>query len=170
MKKFYLTLFYVFCILFLNYEISSSDIYKWVDKNGETHFTNVPNHDGYKRIIKTRGDFLLKDSKNKFSQIEINGLPSDKKEGRMGAKRISGALRFGCISKDTFSKNFQYLLQGNRDAFTQSLAEDIYFGTCTQLNNGETVYLVDTELFSGLVKVRRPNDFKEYWTITEAVK
>lgn len=37
---------------------AEADIYKWVDRNGVTHFTNVPNHQGYRLIIRSRGDLL----------------------------------------------------------------------------------------------------------------
>ena len=36
--------------------------------------------------------------------------------------------------------------------------------------NGEVVYIADTAIFSGLVKVRRRGDTNEYWTNLEAVK
>jgi len=31
-----------------------ADVYKYVDKNGHTHFTDEPKHKGYKRIIRTK--------------------------------------------------------------------------------------------------------------------
>jgi hypothetical protein len=36
--------------------------------------------------------------------------------------------------------------------------------------NGEVVYITDTAIFSGIIKVRRKGETKEYWTNTEAVK
>ncbi len=35
-----------------------ADIYKWVDPNGVVHFTNVPNHKGYRLIIRSRAELL----------------------------------------------------------------------------------------------------------------
>jgi len=37
---------------------AAADIYKWVDRNGVTHFTNVPNHRGYRLIIRSRGELV----------------------------------------------------------------------------------------------------------------
>jgi hypothetical protein len=36
--------------------------------------------------------------------------------------------------------------------------------------NGEVVYIADTAIFSGGVKVRRKGETQEYWTNLEAIK
>ncbi|MCX8044956.1 MAG: lytic transglycosylase domain-containing protein [Desulfobacterota bacterium] len=35
-----------------------ADIYKWVDPNGVIHFTNVPNHKGYRLIIRSKPELI----------------------------------------------------------------------------------------------------------------
>ncbi len=35
-----------------------ADIYKWVDPRGVIHFTNVPNHKGYRLIIRSRSELI----------------------------------------------------------------------------------------------------------------
>jgi soluble lytic murein transglycosylase-like protein len=48
-------------ILLCLFAVSSrayADIYKWVDANGVIHFTNVPNHQGYRLIIRSRNDLI----------------------------------------------------------------------------------------------------------------
>jgi len=42
-------------------------------------------------------------------------------------------------------------------------------GTRTLFQNGETVYLTDTGIFSGVVKVRKRGETTEYWTNMEAI-
>lgn len=37
---------------------ADADIYKWIDRNGVTHFTNVPNHQGYRLILRSRGELI----------------------------------------------------------------------------------------------------------------
>jgi len=37
---------------------ADADIYKWIDRNGVTHFTNVPNHQGYRLIIRSRSELI----------------------------------------------------------------------------------------------------------------
>jgi soluble lytic murein transglycosylase-like protein len=37
---------------------ADADIYKWIDRNGVTHFTNVPNHTGYRLIIRSRTELI----------------------------------------------------------------------------------------------------------------
>jgi len=38
--------------------LCGADIYKWTDKNGVTHFTNVPNNKNYRLIIRSRSEIL----------------------------------------------------------------------------------------------------------------
>jgi hypothetical protein len=83
---------------------------------------------------------------------------------------ISGDKWFGCTSQEYFEKLVGYAVDGDNDAFINALAAGIYIGTCTLFEDGEAVYIEDTKIFSGLVKVRRPGETIEYWTNYEAVK
>lgn len=38
--------------------MARADIYKWVDRNGITHFTNVPNHKNYRLILRSSRDLI----------------------------------------------------------------------------------------------------------------
>ena len=62
-----------------------------------------------------------------------------------------------------------YAVQGDNKAFSGGLAAGVINGTCTMFNAGETVYVTDTAIFSGLVEVRRKGESQEYWTNLEAV-
>jgi hypothetical protein len=56
------------------------------------------------------------------------------------------------------------------DVFRQGLAAGLVAGTCTRFKPGETVYIADTAMFSGLVKIRRKGEMTEYWTNFEAIR
>ena len=46
--------FFLVClVLFVLPFLADADIYKYVDKHGRVHLTDRPNHDGYKRLVKT---------------------------------------------------------------------------------------------------------------------
>ena len=85
-------------------------------------------------------------------------------------KQIAGDHRFGCSDRDYFDKLVGYAVQKDNDAFSQGLAAGILAGTCTMFKVGESVYITDTAIFSGLVEVRRKGETQEYWTNLEAVR
>jgi len=86
------------------------------------------------------------------------------------SKRISGNSYFGCVDRQYFDKIIRYLVQKDRQAFYGGLADGISSGTCTMFIAGEEVFIADTAIFSGLVKVRRRGEIVEYWTNIEAVR
>ncbi|NQV19392.1 MAG: zinc-ribbon domain-containing protein [Armatimonadetes bacterium] len=84
-------------------------------------------------------------------------------------KRIAGDNWFGCIDRKYFEKLVDYTVQKDKQAFKQALAIGILAGTCTFFKDSELVYITDTAIFSGLVKVRRKGELQEFWTNLEAV-
>lgn len=89
---------------------------------------------------------------------------------RAQEQTISSDNYFGCTSKDYFEKIASYAADKDLEAFKKALLAGLLDGTCTMFKRGETVYLEDTSIFSGLVKVRRRGETLEYWTAMEAVK
>lgn len=85
-------------------------------------------------------------------------------------KRISGDHWFGCTDREYFDKLVGYAVQKDNKAFKKALAAGLVLGTCTIFKNGEVVYITDTAISSGLVKVRRKGETQEYWTNIEAVE
>ncbi len=85
-------------------------------------------------------------------------------------KRISSDSYFGCTNRDYFEKLISYAVQKDMEAFKQGLAAGMLAGQCTMFKAGEEVFITDTAIFSGLVKVRRRGSVAEYWTNIEAVK
>lgn len=86
------------------------------------------------------------------------------------ARRIADHHYFGCQSEDFFGKLISYIVDGDREAFRDALAAAVLLGECTLFEKGETVYVVDTRIFSGRVKVRRRGETLEYWSVSEAVR
>ena len=63
----------------------------------------------------------------------------------------------------------RYAVQGDREAWSRALAEGALSGECILFKADEPVFVTDTALFSGLVKVRRKGKRTEYWTDFESV-
>ncbi len=75
----------------------------------------------------------------------------------------------GCTDKKYFKRLISYAAQHDDAAFQKALYIGVAAGICTVFKPGEAVYVSDTSLFSGLVKLRRPGEVKEYWTVMEAI-
>lgn len=86
-----------------------------------------------------------------------------------GARRIDGENKFGCRSRDYFSKLGRYAAQNDREAWSRALEEGALSGECILFEADEPVFVTDTALFSGLVKVRRKGKLTEFWTDFETV-
>jgi len=86
------------------------------------------------------------------------------------SRRVADDHRFGCKSEDYMHKLIGYAVDKDLEAFKQGLATGLLLGECTLFKKGEEVFVVDTKIFSGLVKVRRKGKIEEYWTNTETLK
>jgi hypothetical protein len=86
------------------------------------------------------------------------------------SKRISSDNACGCMNRDYYTKLLDYSVQNDLEAFKKGLVAGILAGQCTMFKTGEEVFIADTAIFSGLVKVRRQGSIEEYWTTIEAVK
>jgi hypothetical protein len=84
-------------------------------------------------------------------------------------KQITGDHRFGCSDREYFEKLVGYAVQKDNEAFSRGLASGILAGACTLFKSGESIYITDTAIFSGLVEVRPKGQVREYWTNLEAV-
>jgi len=87
-----------------------------------------------------------------------------------GARAIAGGHWVGCIDRDYHSKMNMYLVQDDLEAFKVALAARIAAGICTRFVAKERVFIADTAIFSGLVKLRREGDILEYWTNLESLE
>ena len=85
------------------------------------------------------------------------------------AYHITGNNWYGCNSKEYFKKLVGYSADNDRQAFEDALIEGMLYGDCTIFDYNEQVFLLKSELFSGMVKIRRQGETQEYWTYMEAV-
>lgn len=88
---------------------------------------------------------------------------------RAQSKQISGGARFGCASQEYLDKLVGYIVQQDKAALVKGLSAGVAVEQCTMFTHGEEVFIADTAIFSGLVKVRRKGEVAEYWTATESV-
>jgi len=82
-------------------------------------------------------------------------------------KTVNGENHIGCTDRDYFEKLASYAAVKDTEAFTRALGAALLTGDCVTFKAGEPVFLVDTAIFSGLVKVRRLGETTEYWTNIE---
>ena len=83
---------------------------------------------------------------------------------------ISGSSWYGCIDRRYFKKLTEYAVDRDEEAFKTALTAGLLSGACTLFRDGEIVYITDTAVLSGLVKVRRKGETEEYWTNIEAIR
>ena len=76
---------------------------------------------------------------------------------------------FGCSDREYFDQIVKYIVDDDKQAAEQALNAGILYGECTIFFSGEQVYLTDTAIFSGLVKIRRKGETQDFWTYAEAV-
>ena len=86
------------------------------------------------------------------------------------SRQIVDDHRFGCTNKEYLSKLIRYSVDKDLEAFKKGLVAGIVSKICTLFEKGESVLVVDTAIFSGLVKLRRKGEIKEYWTVLEAIE
>lgn len=76
----------------------------------------------------------------------------------------------GCKDKEEWKTLTSYVSDGDKQAFALGVAIGLRSGRCVEFVNRERIYLVDTQLFSGMIKIRRPGSVATYWTSTDAIK
>ena len=86
-----------------------------------------------------------------------------------GSRRIDGSSWFGCMNQGDYSDLVTYAVQGDSAAFSQAVALGLVLGTTTRFTDGEKVFLMETKVFSGLVRIRREGETTGYWTSMEAL-
>lgn len=83
---------------------------------------------------------------------------------------IDGDGWFGCTTKELFDEISGYRVAGDKEAFVDAMTTGLMTGECTMFEAGETVYLEDTSIWSGMIQVRKPGERLKYWTNLEAAK
>jgi hypothetical protein len=77
---------------------------------------------------------------------------------------------FGCQDRQIFERIGSYAVDKDTAVFTDTLAQALMQSECVFLKQGTTeLFVTDTAIFHGLIKIREKGDTTEYWTNLEAV-
>lgn len=82
---------------------------------------------------------------------------------------IEGDEVFGCRTRPTMERFLRLRSDGDKAAFGRILMESYRSGECRDLLRNQIVYLSDTAVLSGLVKVRPEGGIDELWLLSGAV-
>jgi hypothetical protein len=80
-------------------------------------------------------------------------------------QRIARDHAFGCQSRETFERIINLNAQGDHDAAGTAIALGMAGGECAALERGSEIYVEDTAILAGLVKVRPRGKLVAYWTV-----
>jgi len=89
--------------------------------------------------------------------------------GAEQAARVSGERYAGCRTQQELQKLNRYAAQGDENGWANAMAGANMRGECTMFRKGEPVFVIGQATASGLIRVRRREQSKEYWTLSEAV-
>lgn len=96
-----------------------------------------------------------------------NYQPSSGMGAAGSALTIQTSAAFGCDDRDDYQRALRMLVNNDTEAFKSFIVVKASAGDCTVFQAGEKVYLDDSAILSGLVKVRRQGGLVSYWTATE---
>lgn len=83
-----------------------------------------------------------------------------------GEIKITNAGYAASLSKENMNKGMQFVFDNDLVALQKMLDAGLIF----ILKEGVPVFVVETEIFSGLIKIRPVGQLFEVWTVVEAVK
>lgn len=95
-----------------------------------------------------------------------NSKPATRPDGSHIVSRASSA---GCVSKEAYEQLTKIAVQGDKEAFSRALAAGVLSGQCTIFSRGAVVFIDDTAIFSGLVRLRPQGQVQAYWTAMETI-
>lgn len=87
-----------------------------------------------------------------------------------GERTITSSNYFGCQDRGTHRRLVGFAVDRDNDAFAKGLMAEVLAGQCYLFTAGETVYLEDTAMFSGVVQLRPRGSTRSYWTAIEAIR
>ena len=77
---------------------------------------------------------------------------------------------FACTDQEYFNRITVYAQQEDREAYSHAVYAGLVAGTCTSLNVGDEVFVMDARPFAGLVRLRRAREASEFWTVARAIQ
>lgn len=76
---------------------------------------------------------------------------------------------FGCRDADELRRIVRYSAQGDEVASMKLFFIDMANGEYRSLKPGTTVYVSDTDVFAGLVRIRRKGELSRWWTFSQVI-
>lgn len=101
------------------------------------------------------------------AQPAMTSTPARPSDGSM---TVQPGAWFGYRTREAMDKATKMAAQGDKDAWGKFMVQAMTAGGLTQLKPGEVVYVEDTAMMSGVVKIRRKGETTGWWTNYEAVK
>lgn len=103
-----------------------------------------------------------------YAQIDSGG-GTNKSAIAPGQHNITKEHHFGCKSREVYDRLGLIVAQGDREAFSKGLTAALEINECVRFKIGDTVFIEDTSIFSGSVKVRPQGELNGYWVPIEAI-
>ncbi|MDQ7836431.1 MAG: hypothetical protein RDU24_13705 [Humidesulfovibrio sp.] len=107
---------------------------------------------------------------------KLQAIPAPVAQASTAAPAADGRMTvrpgtwFGFHNRELLERAMQIASQGDKAAWSKLMAKAVVAGAVIQLKPGEEVFLEDTAVFSGMVKIRRKGDISGLWTNMEAVR
>lgn len=86
-----------------------------------------------------------------------------------GSRVVSRGASAGCANKEAYEQLTKIAVQGDSEAFTRALAGSVITGQCVIFERGTVVFIDDTAILSGLVRIRPKGQVSAYWTAMETI-
>lgn len=110
------------------------------------------------------------------SETDVTRSPPPERTARVArtdrphnVRTIKGRGAIGCVERSRLEQLTRLAVDGDRVAWQKSLLAAYLSQECTPLKLGTAVFIQDTAIFSGLIKVRRQGETVGYWTTIEEV-
>ena len=75
----------------------------------------------------------------------------------------------GCLTKDQYNTVINMAAEQKENIVKEHMRNELKSGNCVAFERNETVKLIETEVFDGLVLLERSADKKQYWTGIESL-
>lgn len=82
---------------------------------------------------------------------------------------VKPARLLGCADRSDTERAVRFVLDDDKEAFMRFASHAVEAGRCILFQQRESVYIVESPLFSSIIKIRRKGDPKEYWTASGGI-
>lgn len=86
-----------------------------------------------------------------------------------GTYSVRRAFAVGCSDEQSYDRLSALAAQKDMEAFAKALHISTVSGQCLTFDKGAVVFLEDTKIFSGMVRIRPKGNLRSYWTASENI-